>query len=72
MGAGTYYAIIPSAGIGIVVLTNAEPGGAAEAVGVSFTDVVQFGMVTRDWFTAYSAAMTQLTAPAAISSASRR
>ena len=64
LGAGTYYAIIPSAGIGIVVLTNAEPGGAAEEVGTSFTDIVQFGMVTRDWFAAYGAAMTQLTAPA--------
>ncbi|WP_425908398.1 serine hydrolase [Nitrobacter sp. TKz-YC02] len=64
LGAGTYYAIIPSAGIGIVVLTNAEPGGAAEAVGTSFMDIVQFGMVTRDWFAAYGAAMTQLTAPA--------
>jgi CubicO group peptidase (beta-lactamase class C family) len=63
MGAGTHYAIIPSAGVGIVVLTNAEPGGAAEALGASFTDLVQFGMITRDWFAAYSAAMAGLVAP---------
>ncbi len=64
LGAGTHYAIIPSAGIGIVVLTNAEPVGAAEAVGASFMDLVQFGKITRDWLAAYGAAMAQLTAPA--------
>lgn len=63
-GAGTHYTIMPSARIGIVVLTNAEPGGAAEAVGASFMDLVQFGTVTRDWLAAYGAAMAQLTAPA--------
>lgn len=63
LGAGTYYAIIPSAEVGIVVLTNAAPGGAAEALGASFTDLVQFGSVTRDWFAAYSAGMAGLTAP---------
>lgn len=63
LGAGTHYAMIPSAGIGIVVLTNAAPTGAAEALGTSFTDLVQFGILTRDWFAAYSAAMTGLTAP---------
>jgi len=63
LGAGTHYAMIPSAGVGIVVLTNATPGGAAEALGASFMDIVQFGSVTRDWFAAYSAAMAGLTAP---------
>jgi CubicO group peptidase (beta-lactamase class C family) len=64
LGAGTHYTMIPSAGVGIVVLTNAGPGGAAEALGASFTDLVQFGMVTRDWFAAYSGAMAAITAPA--------
>jgi CubicO group peptidase (beta-lactamase class C family) len=63
LGAGTHYAMIPSAGVGIVVLTNAAPGGAAEALGASFTDLVQFGVVTRDWFAIYSAAMAGLMAP---------
>jgi len=40
--------MIPSAGVGIVVLTNAAPSGSAKALGASFTDLVQFGMVTRD------------------------
>ena len=65
LGAGTYYAMIPSAGVGIVVLTNAAPSGSAEALGASFTDLVQFGMVTRDWFAAYTPIMARLTAPAA-------
>ena len=63
MGAGTHYAMIPSAGVGIIVLTNAAPSGSAEAVGAYFTDLVQFGSVTRDWFAAYSARMTGITAP---------
>jgi CubicO group peptidase (beta-lactamase class C family) len=63
LGAGTYYAIIPSVEVGIVVLTNAAPGGAAEALGASFTDLVQFGIVTRDWFATYNAVMAGLTAP---------
>ena len=63
LGAGTHYAMIPSAGIGIVVLTNAAPSGSAEALGAYFTDLVQFGMVTRDWFAAYSAMMAGITAP---------
>ena len=36
LGAGTHYAMIPSAGIGIVVLTNAAPSGSAEALGCVF------------------------------------
>ena len=38
--------MIPSAGVGIVVLTNAGTKRFGE--GASFTDLVQFGMVTRD------------------------
>jgi len=63
LGAGTHYAMIPSAGVGIVVLTNAAPSGAAEALGAYFTDLVQFGTVTRDWFGAYAPIMAGLMAP---------
>jgi hypothetical protein len=63
LGAGTHYAMIPSAGVGIVVLTNAAPSGSAEALGAYFTDLVQFGMVTRDWFAAYAPIMAGLMAP---------
>jgi hypothetical protein len=63
LGAGTHYAMIPSAGVGIVVLTNAAPSGSAEALGAYFTDLVQFGMVTRDWLAAYAPIMAGLMAP---------
>jgi CubicO group peptidase (beta-lactamase class C family) len=63
LGAGTSYAMIPSAGVGIVVLTNAAPSGSAEALGAYFMDLVQFGMVTRDWFAAYAPVMAGLMAP---------
>lgn len=50
LGAGTTFQILPSADVGIVVLTNGAPVGAAEAVATSFLDVVQYGQVTRDWY----------------------
>ena len=46
LGAATVYRLIPSAGVGIVVLSNAQPIGAVEAIGLSFTDLVEFGEVT--------------------------
>jgi hypothetical protein len=50
LGAGTTFQILPSADVGIVVLTNGAPVGAAEAVAASFMDIVQYGQVTRDWY----------------------
>lgn len=63
LGAGTNYVMIPSLGIGIVVLTNAAPTGAAEALAMSFADLVQFGTVTRDWLAAYAPLFAQMMAP---------
>ncbi len=63
LGAGTYYALLPSAGVGIVVLTNAAPSGVAESVGAAFMDVVQFGTVTHDWLSLYGPVLTALSAP---------
>lgn len=54
LGAGTCFAMIPSLGLGIVVLTNAAPVGAAEAITASFTDLAQLGHITRDWYGGYS------------------
>jgi CubicO group peptidase (beta-lactamase class C family) len=53
LGAGTAFAVIPSARVGIVVLTNAAPIGAAEALIAEFMELVQFGRISRDWFAAY-------------------
>ena len=54
MGTGTNYSMIPSLDLGIVVLTNASPVGAAEAISASFNDLAQFGHETRDWYEGYS------------------
>ncbi len=62
MGAATNYVLIPSLRLGIVILSNAEPIGAVEALGMEFSDLVQFGVVTRDWRTAYARLMEPMTA----------
>lgn len=59
MGAGTCFTLIPSLDVGIVVLSNAAPVGAVEAVAASFTDLVQLGRISRDWYAGYQ----QLVAP---------
>ncbi|WP_454819032.1 serine hydrolase domain-containing protein [Labrys neptuniae] len=50
LGAGTTFQILPSADVGIVVLTNGAPVGAAEAIAARFMDIVQYGEETRDWY----------------------
>lgn len=52
-GAATYFALIPSLDVGIVVLSNAAPVGAVESIGAHFTDLAQTGTVTRDWLSGY-------------------
>ncbi|TCK29007.1 CubicO group peptidase (beta-lactamase class C family) [Ancylobacter aquaticus] len=49
-GAATNVHILPSADLGIIVLTNAGPVGAPEAITGHFLDLLQFGEVTRDWY----------------------
>lgn len=63
LGAGTTFSAMPQLGLGIVVLTNAGPVGAAEAIAAEFFDVVQFGESTRDWLTDYGNALGHYYAP---------
>ncbi len=49
LGAGTRFDMLPSENLGIVVLTNASPLGAAEAITAQFLDLVETGSVQRDW-----------------------
>jgi CubicO group peptidase (beta-lactamase class C family) len=49
VGTGTCFGMLPAGDVGIVVLTNAAPVGAAEAVAFSFTDIARTGRVERDW-----------------------
>lgn len=63
MGAATTFSLLPAAVTGIVVLTNAEPVGAAEAVSMTYMDLVQFGRPSRDWYALFEQAFAPMTAP---------
>ncbi len=63
LGAGTAFMLIPSLNLGIITLTNAAPTGAAEALNASFADLVQYGTVTRDWYTGYQHLTAPISAP---------
>lgn len=52
-GAATNMRILPSAGVGIIVLTNGPPLGIPEALTQQFMDLVQFGHLTQDWLPGY-------------------
>ncbi|OBK26692.1 serine hydrolase [Mycobacterium asiaticum] len=49
LGAATTFAVLPSADVAIVVLTNGAPYGIPEALAAQFMDLVQYGQVREDW-----------------------
>ena len=49
LGTATTITFLPGENLGIVVLTNGEPIGVAEAVAEAFLDVAQNGRQTVDW-----------------------
>jgi hypothetical protein len=49
LGAATTVYLLPTAQLGIVILTNAAPIGVAEALAQSFLDLATYGEVQRDW-----------------------
>ncbi len=55
LGTGTTVRFSPSKQVGIIVLTNAQPTGLAEATAFTFFDSF-YGQPTRDWLTLFSAA----------------
>ena len=61
LGAGTAVDWLPSADLGIVALTNAQPIGVPESLIASFLDLAEQGNVTRDWLTAYQPLLAPLT-----------
>ncbi|WP_093916102.1 serine hydrolase [Sulfitobacter marinus] len=63
LGASTSVAMIPDLDLGIVVLTNALPVGAAESITSSFLDRAEIGMDSRDWLAAFAPFMAPLSAP---------
>ena len=66
LGVGTKFALSPAAGVGIVVLTNAAPVGAAEAIAAEFMDRALIGHATRDWYAAYRTVFARLAEPAGL------
>ncbi|MFD1939473.1 serine hydrolase [Nonomuraea mangrovi] len=49
LGAATTVTLLPTEGLGIVVLTNGEPLGVPEAVAETFFDIAQHSRQTVDW-----------------------
>ena len=64
LGAGTTFLGIPDLDLGIVVLTNAAPIGAAEALSQEFADIAETGSIQHDWRPLYAAAFAPGSAPA--------
>ncbi|CAM5430726.1 serine hydrolase [Eoetvoesiella caeni] len=62
MGASTSFALLPSAGTGIVVLTNALPVGAAETISATYMDLIKLGHSSRDWFEFFEPKFAEMTA----------
>lgn len=63
MGAATNFLVLPSADVAIVVLSNAAPVGAVEALTGEFADLVQFGAIRHDWRTLYGQAFAEMSTP---------
>ncbi|HEY7852452.1 MAG TPA: serine hydrolase [Caulobacteraceae bacterium] len=49
LGAGTMVYLVPSEHLGVVVLTNAAPVGAAEGLAFTFIDEALYGRQSQDW-----------------------
>ncbi len=52
-GAATAFSLLPSANVGIVVLTNGMPIGVPEAINNYFLDYVEAGSIQDDWLALY-------------------
>lgn len=49
LGTATNISFLPGEDLGVIVLTNGQPIGVAEAIGAGFFDVAQNGRQTVDW-----------------------
>jgi CubicO group peptidase (beta-lactamase class C family) len=63
LGAGTAFTAIPAAGVAIVTLTNAAPVGAAEALNMTFEELVESGASSADWITRFAQRFSAFYAP---------
>jgi hypothetical protein len=63
LGTGTAVTLLPADGLGIVVLTNGMPVGAAESIGFAFLDIARGGEVQVDYLEALKPVFADLMAP---------
>lgn len=63
LGTGTAFTMLPGQGLGIIVLTNGSPVGAAEAIAAQFIDLAQFGEPRQDWWKLAHALLAPLMDP---------
>lgn len=61
LGTGTTVKFSPSEQLGIVVLTNAQPTGLAEAIANQFFDLYHYGAPKEDWLTIFVDAFKKMT-----------
>lgn len=59
-GNATAFSLLPSAQVGIITLTNAQPMGVPEILNAEFLDLVQFGQVAQDWNRLYTEAVAPM------------
>ncbi len=63
LGTGTAFNLLPSAGLGIVVLTNGYPVGLPEILSAQFLDLLEHGAIQRDYVSLIGAYFVGLNAP---------
>jgi CubicO group peptidase (beta-lactamase class C family) len=63
LGAATCVYLLPAEGLGITVLTNAAPEGAAEAIALGFLDLYRVGTVQMDYLPFVGAIIKESGAP---------
>lgn len=60
LGANTNVTMLPGERLGIVVLTNGQPVGLADAVALDFFDTAQYGKPTIDWLAFFGGLYEQM------------
>lgn len=63
LGAGTTVNLYPGQGLGIVVLSNAQPIGAVEALAAEFFDLAEWGTIRQDYRAIFARAFAAIMAP---------
>ena len=63
LGAATAFKILPSTGLGMVVLTNGNPIGVPEILCAQFFDLIEHGAIQRDYAALSKPFFTSLNAP---------